>query len=127
MLQALLVVRETGDRGRGVFATRAIAAGTAIEECPVIVVPAAEVETLNRTVLQNYHFRWGGLGEESAIALGYGSLYNHSHQPNAMYVKKYDARLIEFVTLEAIAEGEEITVSYNGGVGDRTPVWFEQR
>ena len=123
----LVTVRSTHERGRGVFATRAIAAGASIEVCPVIVIPPAEVEFIGKTVLHAYHFQWGGLSEASAIALGYGSLYNHARDPNAMYVKKYEAAEIEFISLRAIAEGEEITVSYNGGIGDDRPVWFEVR
>jgi SET domain-containing protein len=120
-----VVVRDAGPRGRGVFATRDLVEGELVESCPVVVVPADQVAHVVETTLHAYHFRWGGLGEDSAIALGYGSLYNHSNDPNAMYVKKYAARLIDFVTLRAIAAGDEITVSYNGGVGDRSPVWFE--
>lgn len=120
-------VRPSDGRGRGIFARRDFAEGELIEECPVIVVPAAEVEHVGRTVLASYHFRWGGTGDDSAIALGFGSLYNHAHDPNAMYVKKYEQQTIAFVSLRAIASGEEITVSYNGGIGDRSPVWFEVR
>ena len=120
-----LAVRMTEDRGRGVFAAAPIAEGTLIERCAVIVVPPEEVETLNRTRLGSYHFQWGGTRDASAIALGFGSLYNHAHDPNALYVRRYADEVIEFVSLRAIAEGEEITVSYNGAIGDDRPVWFE--
>jgi uncharacterized protein len=120
-------VRATAERGRGVFAVDAIAEGVEIEECPVIVVPAAEVPALVQTVLRDYHFLWGPAGDASAIALGYGSLYNHADDPNALYVRKTDLGVLSFVSIRAIRAGEEITVSYNGGVGDRSPVWFEVR
>ena len=122
-----LAVRMTEARGRGVFAAAPIAEGTLIERCAVIVVPPEEVETLNRTRLGNYHFQWGGTRDASAIALGFGSLYNHAHDPNALYVRRFDDEVIEFVSLRAIPEGEEITVSYNGAIGDDRPVWFEVR
>jgi len=122
-----LAVRMTEARGRGVFAAAPIAEGTLIERCAVIVVPPEEVETLNRTRLGNYHYQWGGTRDASAIALGFGSLYNHAHDPNALYVRRFDDEVIEFVSLRAIAEGEEITVSYNGAIGDDRPVWFEVR
>ena len=122
-----LYVSESERRGRGVFAKNRIAEGTVIEVCPVIVIPREEVEDLMRTALHEYRFLWGGTGDDSAIALGYGSLYNHSNTPNALYVKKYQDCVIEFVALADIAQDEEITVSYNGGIGDRTPVWFEVR
>jgi SET domain-containing protein len=120
-------VGESPGRGRGIFATVDIPEGTVIEECPVIVIPLEEVETINQTVLRDYHFMWGGTGEASAVCLGHGSLYNHDHTPNAMYVRRLDARIIAFHALRDIRAGEEITVSYNGGWGDRTPVWFEKR
>jgi SET domain-containing protein len=122
-----LEIRATPSRGRGVFAVDPIPAGVEIENAPVIVVPRDEVAHLVQTVLHAYHFLWGGTGDESAIALGYGSLYNHSTDPNAMYVKKTQLGVITFVSLRPIAAGEEITVSYNGGIGDRSPVWFEVR
>lgn len=120
-------VRESEGRGRGVFALSPILAGTLIEEVPVVVIPPEDLAHVCETVLQSYHFVWGGTGDASAIALGYGSLYNHAHDPNAMYVKKFAARTIAFVALRDIAAGEEITVSYNGGIGDDRPVWFEVR
>jgi hypothetical protein len=121
----MIEVRDAGPRGRGVFATEAIAEGTLLEECPVIVLPASEIEALETTTLSDYYFRWGGMGDEAAIALGFGSLYNHADVPNAMYVRKYEARMLAFFAVRAIAEGEEIVVSYNGGYGDRSPVWFD--
>ncbi|GAC1538801.1 MAG: SET domain-containing protein-lysine N-methyltransferase [Polyangiales bacterium] len=122
-----LIVRHTAERGRGVFAEAPIADGTLIEECPVIVLPAGEVEAAMRTHLGSYAFQWGGTRDECAIALGYGSLYNHSDDPNAIYVRRLEDQVIAFVSLRAIAAGEEITVSYHGGFGDRSPVWFAVR
>lgn len=114
-------------RGRGVFATVDIAEGTLIEECPVVVVPPDEVEHLLKTALRDYFFVWGGVGDAAAIALGHGSLYNHAREPNAMYVRKHEALTIAFFALRAIKAGEEITVSYHGGFGDRGDIWFEIR
>ena len=124
-LAPLTYLGESPNRGRGIFAAERIADGTLIEVCPVIVIPGPETDDLMRTALRDYRFLWGALGDDSAIALGWGSLYNHSNAPNAMYVKKYDQRVIEFVAIADIAKDEEITVSYNGGIGDKSPVWFE--
>jgi SET domain-containing protein len=118
-----IAARYTADRGRGVFALATIDEGEVIESCPLLVFGAVEVTHLFETSLSNYLFKWGPFGEGAACALGFGSLYNHSHSPNAVYVRKPDR--LDFVALRTIDEGEEVTVSYNGGVGDRTPVWFE--
>ncbi len=127
MITDRLEVRDAGERGRGVFARVTIAEGEVIEECPVIVIPHEELQRLGGTVLGDYFFQWGGTGDAGAIALGYGSLYNHAHDPNAFYVRRLDARLLVFHAVRAIAPGDEITVSYHGGFGDRSPVWFEVR
>lgn len=122
-----LEVRLTPGRGRGVFARVPIEDGEVIEDCPVIVVPEEQVEAMGGTILHEYFFRWGGTHDAGAIALGFGSLYNHSDDPNAMYVRKYELSILTFVALRAIAVGEEITVSYHGGFGERGPLWFEQK
>lgn len=54
-----------------------------------MVVPAAERHLLDGTHLFNYYFYWEG--KAVAIALGYGSLYNHSASPCARYRKVFDA------------------------------------
>ncbi|HOB07816.1 MAG TPA: SET domain-containing protein, partial [Methanoculleus sp.] len=70
--------------GRGVFARRDLLAGEVIEVCPVIVLGGAdEQELLDKTHLFDYYFEWGEL---AAVALGYGSLYNHSSHANADHV-----------------------------------------
>lgn len=110
--------------GRGVFAAEPIPMGSLIEECPILEVSQEELATLQPTILSNYFFQWGPYREEGAFALGYGSLYNHSYQPCAVYIRKYESKTLLFVALRNIAEGEEITVNYNGSPEDRSPVWF---
>lgn len=115
----LIMVKRTRHRGRGVFAKKFIAVGTVIERVPVLVVPAAE---LRASRLADYAFTWRG--NTVAVALGYGSLYNHSYTPNARY---RDARPLakEFIALRDIQPGEEVTVNYNGDPDDRSAVDFE--
>ena len=124
-LHARLEVRSAGARGRGVFALEAIPAGNLIESADVIPVPRTEMEAIEACVLADYYFRWGEDGREGAIALGYGSLYNHSYTPNARYVKHFDRGTIDFIALKDIAAGEEICTNYNGKPDDRKKVWFE--
>ena len=113
--------------GRGVFATRAIAAGELIEEAPVIVVPPAEVPHLERTALNDYCFLW--LEDESAVAIALSvcSLCNHSYTPNATFDRRFDLGVIAFAALQDIAAGDEITINYNGHPASAAPVWFEVR
>ena len=59
-----------------------------------------------------------------AVALGYGSLYNHSYQPNARYDDESGQTKV-FTAIRDIAPGEEIMVNYNGEPEDETPVGFK--
>ena len=72
--------------------------------------------------MSGYCFEWGR--GTVAVALGYGSLYNHSYQPNARYDDESGQAKV-FRAIRDIAPGEEIVVNYNGEPGDETPVWFK--
>ncbi len=83
----LLEVRRVDNRGlggRGVFARRDIKAGKILETCPVLVLPADELfgpDDGRRTPkLVWYSFDWRPITEKEhvALALGFGSLYNHA-------------------------------------------------
>src|SRR4029453_14602664 len=107
--------------------SRASRAGEIIEEAPVIVLPGAEIEHLERTVLQDYYFLWGADEEDAAILLGLCSLCNHSYQPNAVFTPRPESQTIQFVALRDIAAGEEVTTNYNGDPGTPKPVCFDAR
>ena len=82
-------VRNTANKGRGVFATTRFARGATIEFAPVILIPAEQWPHIEPTVLALYIYNFGPTAEQehAAIALGFGSLYNHSYRPNAQYIK----------------------------------------
>jgi uncharacterized protein len=126
-LYSMLEVRHREGKGRGVFATEKFACGALIESAPIILIPAEQWPHLEPTVLALYIYNFGPTAEEehAAIALGYGSLYNHSYTPNAKYIKSWEEQLIRFVALRAIEAGEEITINYHGSPEDKAPIWFE--
>lgn len=111
--------------GQGVFAARAIEPGEIIEICPVLLFPKQELEFIRRTVLEDYYFDWGDDGQWYAIALGYGSLYNHSYEPNAEYGMDFGASTIDVYCIQPIPAGMEICINYNGDSENKTLVWFE--
>src|SRR3990167_9871506 len=98
--------------GRGVFAKRNIAKDEIIEICPVIEVPLDDTSNKKGAVLVDYFFYFG---DRLAVALGFGSIYNHSYEPNATYIKNLRNNTVEFKTIKNIKAGEEITVNYNFG------------
>lgn len=122
----IVYVGSTGNRGRGVFARRDIAAGELIEVCPVIAMDGTDEQgLLDRTRLFNYYFAWGQHEESAAVALGYGSLYNHSYHANADHVRDVAGGEIRIYACRAIREGEEITINYGGRPDCPDPVWFD--
>jgi SET domain-containing protein len=117
-----VIIKRIPGKGRGVFARRRIAKGTLIERVPVLVVPVKDIVTgLKNPVLAKFSFIRSDT--TLAIALGYGSLYNHSYRPNAEY-DDGPAATMYFTALRDIKPGEEITINYNGVPTDRSPVGF---
>ncbi|MGE3819259.1 MAG: SET domain-containing protein [Isosphaeraceae bacterium] len=118
----LVEVRLVKGKGRGVFARRAIRKGDVIERVPVLVLAVDQIkDAAVWGEVANYVFQWGE--GTVALALGYGSLYNHSYRPNARYDD--GARQKVFTALRDVAAGEEITINYNGDPDDPEPVGFE--
>lgn len=119
----LIEVKQVKGKGRGVFARRPIPEGAVIERVPVLVLPFDDIKNrTDWTDLAGYCFLWGE--GTVALALGYGSLYNHSFRPNARY-DDVPPRSKVFRALRAIEAGEEITVNYNGDPADLSPLDFE--
>ena len=115
-------VRQSPRHDRGVFAIKNIRAGELIEESPVLKFPELDLYSRKGTLqLANYVFAWsaGTVG----LALGFGSIYNHSYSPNAFYKDTRDSK--RYIALTDIAAGEEITINYNGDPSDDSPVGFD--
>lgn len=105
--------------GRGVFAACDIQAGEVAEECPVMVFSQGDGDLLDETFLYGHYFDWGDAG--GALALGYGSLYNHSAEPNAYCEADIDHDVLRVVACADIPEGSEVTIAY----ADEDCLWFE--
>lgn len=118
----LICVKKAPGKGRGVFARKPIKKGEVIEHIPLLIVPAdALVDGLENQFLGRYYYWW--TKKKIAIALGYGSLYNHSYKANATY--KHGNETMKYIAIRDIAEGEEITINYNWDPKDKSPVGFE--
>ena len=100
--------------GRGVFAARDIEQGELFERCPVIVIPDSEMPLAARTLLYDYYYDWGEDLDAAGVALGFGSLYNHSFDPSAAYEKLFAEMRVDMTARRPIRRGEEITINYNG-------------
>ena len=111
------------------FSSDFIAAGTLIEICPVIVFSSEDLKLIHQTYLHDYYFLWTDEenGSEGAIALGYGSLYNHSYDPNSEYYTNTEQQTLDVFAIKDIAAGEEITFNYNGMPYDQSSLWFNSK
>ena len=78
----------------------------------MVTLPVTDVfGSTRQSKLAQYVFNWSeGV---VAIALGYGSLYNHSYRPNAKFYSEGSLTQV-FYAIRDIDAGEEITVDYNG-------------
>ena len=119
-----LYITSSTDKGSGVFTSIDISEGDIIEVCPVIIIPKSELPIIHKTILHDYYFLWGENMEDCAIALGFGSLYNHEIHPNANFILDLENETIDIVAIRNITAGEEITLNYNGEPGDETILWF---
>lgn len=107
MKRVNIEIKESSIHKYGVFALSPIKPGNIIEECPILLVSDDDI------ALEHYWFSWRNTPiEQTAIALGYGSLYNHSQDPNAVAEQDYRRKIIAIVALKPILPGEEIFISY---------------
>ena len=121
----MLRIDESPGKGRGVFALRKYAAGETIEDAPVIVLPASQREYLKKTSLFHYFFNWGEREDsDCAVCLGFGSLYNHSTNPNAKYTRIYANQIMRFLAIKDIEKGDEICTNYNGSAFTKQLISF---
>ncbi len=110
---------------RGVFAARNIKRDELIEECPIIEIEKEDPSNIKEGILITYFFYVGEKKERVAVALGFGSIYNHTYSPNATYKIKIREKIMDFIAIRDIKKDEEITVNYNSGnPQDKTPLWF---
>jgi hypothetical protein len=99
--------------GWGVFAKEDIMEGEVFEECPVLTLPLTYGEV--SSLLIDYRFNWpSGVDpwQEQVVALGFGSLYNHSETPNAYWYSDNENKTFKFTSNRVIKQGEEIFVWY---------------
>ena len=107
----------------GVFAVDFIAEGEVIEECPMVELEKSWLEKEDK-ILSKYRFNFpsGGAPESQQVCLGYGSLYNHSDQPNMYFYSVYytpELSTYRFVASRDIEPNEEIFTSYGYDVMER--------
>ena len=120
-MQKTIEVKRTASRGRGVFALKDFKTGEIIEKCPTIKIDSKERKYCEKTILNYYIYPWRST-RTGSIVLGYGSIYNHSFEPNADWKQNFKTSEMVYRAIKPIKSGEEILVNYNGEPDDMTPL-----
>ena len=124
-LHPFLTIQDSKTKGNGVFALQDIEANTLLEVSPVIVLSEKDTELIHQTHLHDYYFSWGDNQKESAIGLGYISIYNHSSIPNCGHECNFDQNTISIYSKTDILAGQELSIDYN--MGEDKPLWFKPK
>lgn len=95
---------------RGIIATEKILQDQVIERCPAIVY-VKNTPIIEQTIFDYYVFDWDNTHE--ALALGYGSLINHSYEQNVKVDFEMEEKNIVFTAIRDIQIGEELFINYN--------------
>jgi SET domain-containing protein len=108
-----------GSKGRGLFSSEDIQPRTLIHEAPCLRVVKDEYDKYMRfTILEHYLFN-ADAGDK-LLALGHGSLFNHSRQPNVDYrIDSANLCIRYYAGHKAIQKDEELCIYY----GDN--LWFD--
>ena len=122
-----LYIGPTEKMGRGIFTSVNLRIGTVVEIAPVIVMESTDRKWLDKTLLHDYIFEWGGRKKQCCMALGWVPLYNHSYKSNCEYEMDYKEQLINILTVRSIKKGEELFINYNGDWNNSKKLWFDAR
>ena len=108
-------VKKSMLHGWGVFTSSEIKKGDIVEECiiPYDMIP------MNTNALINYRFIWPDISFKAAeelgidvefsgycLPLGFGSIYNHSKDPNIDWDIDVSERIVQFVAVKDIKVDE---------------------
>lgn len=109
----------TGPKGRGLFATTNVPPRTLLHVAPCLKIEQEEYQNwLKYSLLEHYLFNTNSGCK--MLALGDGSLFNHSRHPNVDYRVDGENEVIRYISGHApIQSGDELCIYY----GDN--LWFD--
>ena len=111
---------DVGPKGRGLFAACDIPPNTVLHGAPCLRIDSSEyAQHMRHTVLEHYLFNTKS--GDKLLALGYGSLFNHSRHP---YVdSRVNLSKLQIVCKsghKAISRNEELCITFGSG-----KLWFD--
>lgn len=93
-------------KGRGVYASKNIRKGEVIENCELLLIKKHELPPS----LESYVYEYSS--KMVALALGVGSLFNHSDEPNAEFFFDEGKNHLLIRAIKKIPSNQEITINY---------------
>lgn len=103
-------VKRVAGKGWGAFCTKKIPAKAIFSISPLLVLSGREARVMSESSLEAYWYQFGTKGR--ALALGLGSIMNHSDQPNSSYHFSKKNKTLSFFALRDIPAHEELTHDY---------------
>ncbi len=110
-------VKRIRGKGWGAFCAKKIPKGKPFHVSTLLVLTRREANLLTDSSLEPYWYEFGKDGRRRAIALGLGSILNHSGEPNCSFHFSEKKRTITFYALRDISPHEELTHDYGWDSG----------
>lgn len=114
-----IILGDSGIHGRGVFALKNFKAGEIIERCPLVEMANRSKYQIDSQVYAYMYAQPPCECDECEkhgfifhMALGYGMMYNHQDNPNALWKFNYTQLLGDVIAIKDIIAGQEIFVNY---------------
>lgn len=106
----LIQIKKHPKMGRGVFSLIDLKKGSLVEVSELIILSKKDTKIVLSGLKSLAKFLFTYNKEQVAIALGVGSLFNHSNKPNIEYIFKN--KKLYFITNKSVKAGEQLFINY---------------
>ena len=114
-----ILVNDSPIHGRGIFSTEEISENDLIERCPIIKLDFPSKYHCDLKLLDYVYAKpckpcekCNNHGHELFMVLGYGMVYNHQDNANAIITFDYVNLIADIVAIKDIGKDKEIYISY---------------
>ena len=119
-----LLLKNSPGKGRGVYLNTDVSYGTLLHISPLLLIPSSQDSSsdnddapVERVVLSHYTYTFDK--NTQAVALGMGSMFNHSKRNNVGFIIDKKNLLIRYISTCDISKGTELCINYGNHL------WFE--
>lgn len=106
----MLKIKNSKKYGRHIVSTKKILKKTKIESTPLLLFSKKDRKIVNHTFLKKYIYHYPFKKNTDALAMGIGSFFNHSENPNVKFeIKK---NYVVFWAIKDIKAGDQLFIDY---------------